>query len=153
MGLNIISNASDILLLSSKDIDAIKRNKVWTEFRDNYCALCTNTDDFQRMVDFEIEKQKKIDKIKRIMFGITYGLPDIPISTIIGLIAQGFWGPAMGILLLVGKIYFSESRLYKRIQHATTDAFIDRLIQSKEPLYVISRRIGYQIEKELNNRN
>lgn len=155
MGLKVISDPSDILLLSSKDIDFIKHHKAWIEFRDNYYSLCGNIDDFQRMINFEVDKQKKIDKLKRIIFGVAYGLADIPVSAIVGLITQGSWGiaTAIGILLLVGNSVFAETKLHNKIQHTTTDMLIDKLKQSKEPLYVISKRIGYQVEKELSKKN
>lgn len=148
-GLKIVSSPSDILMLSSKDVDEIKSHGAWGEFRNNYSSLCTYVDDFQRAINFEVDKQKRIDKIKRIVFEITYGIADLPISTIIGLITNGLLGTAIGILLIAVEAFFNESKLCKRIQYATTDAFIDRLYQSKEPLYVIGNRIKQQIEKEL----
>lgn len=149
IGLKIFDTPADALRLSSEDIDEIKNHKAWNEFRNNYSSLCIYADDFQRAINLETDKQKRIDKIKRIVFGMAYGIADLPLSTIIGLILNGFWGTAIGILLISVEAFFNESKLYKRIQYSTTDAFIDRLIQSKEPLYVISNRIKHQIEKEL----
>ena len=149
LGLKIVSNSSDILRLSSKDIDEIKSHKAWSEFRNNYSSLCAYTDDFQKVINFELDKQKRIDKTKRIVFGIASGITNLPISTIIGLITNGLVGVAIGILLIFFEAFFNESKLYKKIEYATTDAFIDRLICSKEPLYVISNRIKTQVEKEI----
>lgn len=151
LGLGVISKPDDILLLTSEDIDIIKSNKAWREFRDSYSSLCEYTDNLQKLIDYETDRQRRIDRIKRIVFNIAYGLADLNISSIIGLIIHGFIGLAIGVLLILVNSFFSESKPYRGIKRASTDYIIDKLVQSKRPLYVINNRIAQQIENEIKS--
>lgn len=149
LGLKVISNPSDILSLSSKDIDEIKHHNAWIDFRDSYHLLCLYADNLQELIDYESNKQKKIEIIKRVVFNILFSFVDTPITGIVGLFANGFWGLAMGIILKILVPFFTETKSIQLIQHRTTDIIIDRLIQTKEPLYIICCKIRNQIEKEM----
>jgi hypothetical protein len=148
-GLKIINSPKDIYMLTSKDIDIIRNHKVWSEFVDMFVQLYGDTGTLQTLINTEFDKQRRYDRVKSMVFSITNGIFDFMLGDIIGLLLAGYWAFAVGLLFTLLGSVFGETRVHTKLKCKSTDAIIDGLIHSKEPMYVFTTRIRKQLEYEI----
>ena len=146
LGLKIIDSPDDFGALQSSDYDIIKKHKAWCEFVRLYNELQENATVLEKLIEHEQGIKNKIDKAKSIVFDLLYGFADLAVSSLIGLIIQGFFGLAIGIALMVVGAFFSNSKTSSKLQYSTSDRFIERIISSKEPMYVVNSRLRGRID-------
>lgn len=141
--LKIINNADDIEKLSSKDIDLIHKQKAWRWFQDIFSVLYNDTITFEEFIKREENTQKKIEKIKKFVFGLSLGAAsDAAISSIVGMILAGHVAGAISLIL---SLVIDDSKIIQHFQENSTDRIIERFYATKEPFYVITSNIKRMI--------
>lgn len=137
--LNIINKAEDIERLSSKDIDTIHKEKAWKYFQEIYTEFYNNAIIFEEFIRREKDIQKKVEKIKKFVFGLSFGvLTDVTISSIIGMFMVGHIAAVIGSIL---GLFIENCKVIQIFQENTTDRIIERMYATKEPFYVITSKM------------
>lgn len=137
--LNIINKAEDIEKLSSKDIDLIHKQKAWTWFQNIFSTLYDDAVTLDEFVKREENVQKKIQKIKKFVFGLSLGTAsDAAISYIVGMFLAGHVAGAISLIL---GLAIGDSKMIQHIQEKTTDKIIERIYATVEPFYVITSKV------------
>lgn len=146
LGLDVISCPDELLQLTSLDYDHIKQHTAWREFLSLFSHLYDHAFLLSSLISQEQNKQKRIDKIKTVLYNLLYGMSDMAFSTIIGLVLNGWIGVALGLILMTEGVFFNESKFGKRAQFITVDKFVDKIIAAREPLYVMTSRLKQRIK-------
>lgn len=137
--LKIINTAEDIEKLSSKDIDLIHKQKAWKWFQEIFSVLYNDAITFDEFTKREEDIQKKIEKIKKFVFGLSLGaVSDAAISSIVGMF---LFGHVAGAISLILSLLIEDSKMIQQFQESTTDRIIERIYATKEPFYVITSKI------------
>lgn len=137
--LNIINKAEDIEKLSSKDVDAIHKEKAWKYFQEIYSEFYNNAIIFEEFIRREKDIQKKVENIKKFVFGLSFGvLTDVTISSIIGMFLVGH---VAGVICSILGLFIENSKVIQMFQENTTDRIIERMYATKEPFYVITSKM------------
>ena len=93
--------------------------------------------------------QKRIDKIKKLIFGSMIGLTENLISYVMGFFIHGLVVAGISTIICVSVDNILEYRPVRKFRLLTCDCFIDSLYKKREPLYVITKRIKYTVDKLL----
>lgn len=148
INLNIINDSDDIKYLSSKDVDTIRKHKAWEDFQDLFSILYDEAFVFNEFIKREQDVQKRMEWIKGFLFSAPFGVGSTtllsPISTII---FPGIFGIAISNML---NYLASNHRAVRIVRESTVDRIVERLIASKEPLYVITSRLKRTIDRILH---
>lgn len=148
--LKIINKVDDIEKLSSKDIDLIHKQKAWRWFQDIFSVLYNETITIDEFIKREEDTQKKIEKIKKFVFGLSLGaISETVISSIVGMILAGHVAGAISLIL---SLVVDDSKIIQRFQENTTDRIIEKIYATREPFYVITSNIKRIVNDMINEK-
>ena len=147
--LNIIDSPGDLLKLDSIDYSEIKKHDAWLDFYDYFSKLYNQVTLFEYILYREKDTQQRISRIKRVLYGLVYGVSDLAFSNAVGFALNGYAGIAFGVILMAFGVLFMESRLSQKIQRYTTDNFIENIVRAREPMYVMTTRLKDRLDKVL----